>query len=375
MIRLSRWVLIAVSIPIAAAVVTALSMLISYVLGVNALDTLGALIYVLPWTPLLIGWCLDRCYGDPHRLHPIVGLGHLIGWGDRKFNHGTPLGKRLRGMLYNGLLILVCFFGAWAIDLGIVYSITTTNSVTVAIGLSLVMVWYHGLGAFYMLSGRTLIDEVRGVFDALSRSLEDGRRQVSRIVGRDTTCLSEQEVRTAALETLSENLSDGVVAPMFWFSLLGLPGMMTYKMINTQDSMIGYRTDRHRDYGCFSARMDDVANYLPARLTAWLMLLVSGRLDLLGFVRRYGRQHASPNAGYPESALAGLLDCRFGGTHDYFGQPVYKPYIGHTDRPLGYRDLIVAVRVNRRVEIAMLALTLVIRIFVLGTLLSCISLS
>lgn len=163
------------------------------------------------------------------------------------------------------------------------------------------------------------------VFEAADRSLEEGRRQVARIVGRDTSGLTDTEVRTAALETLAENLSDGVIAPLFWYLLLGVPGMLAYKMVNTLDSMIGYRNERYRAFGCFAARLDDVANYLPARLTAFLMVLVTGRLSLLRFVFRYGPRHASPNSGYPEAALAGILDCRFGGPHQYFGEWVYKP--------------------------------------------------
>ena len=123
------------------------------------------------------------------------------------------------------------------------------------------------------------------MFYALDRSLEEGRQQVARIVGRDTSELSAQEVRTAALETLAENLSDGVIAPLFWFSLLGTPGMLAYKMVNTLDSMIGYKTERYKDFGCWAAHIDDVANYIPARLTALLMILASGKLNLWSTLR------------------------------------------------------------------------------------------
>ena len=136
--------------------------------------------------------------------------------------------------------------------------------------------------------------------------------------------------------------------------------MMAYKMINTLDSMIGYRNERYREFGCVAARMDDVANYLPARITALLMLLVAGRLSLLGFVARQGKRHASPNSGYPESALAGILDCRFGGPHLYFGQEVWKPFIGDNDRLLTTRDMQRAIRINRRAEVVMITLVLLL---------------
>jgi len=213
---------------------------------------------------------------------------------------------------------------------------------------------------FYCLAGTTLIREVREVFLALDRSLDAGRKQVARIVGRDTSELSAQEVRTAALETLAENLSDGVIAPLFWFALLGTPGMLAYKMVNTLDSMIGYKTERYRDFGCWAAHIDDVANFIPARLTALLMVLAAGKPQLATFVWKNGRKHASPNSGYPEAALAGILDCRFGGPHHYFGQLFDKPYIGSNDRPLTTADMGTAIRVNRTAEILMVLLTIAV---------------
>ena len=209
---------------------------------------------------------------------------------------------------------------------------------------------------FYCLAGTTLVREVRMVFKAVDRSLEEGRMQVARIVGRDTSALSAQEVRTAALETLAENLSDGVVAPLFWYLLLGVPGMLAYKMVNTLDSMVGYKNERYRRFGCFAARLDDVANYIPARLTALLMILVSGRFSLLRFVGKYGSRHASPNSGYPEAALAGILNCRFGGPHYYFGEEVWKPFIGNNERALTTEDMKKAVCVNRQAEVLMVVL-------------------
>ena len=217
---------------------------------------------------------------------------------------------------------------------------------------------------FYCLAGTTLIREVRAVFLALDRSLEEGRKQVARIVGRDTSELTAQEVRTAALETLAENLSDGVIAPLFWFAVLGVPGMLAYKMVNTLDSMIGYKTDRYRDFGCWAAHIDDIANYIPARLTALLMVLAAGKPQLLRFVCANGRNHASPNSGYPEAALAGILNCRFGGPHYYFGQIFDKPYIGDNDRPLTTADMRTAIRVNRTAEVLMIAVTLLVCILV-----------
>ena len=299
---------------------------------------------------LLIGWLLDVCFGDPSWLpHPVVGFGKMISAGEHRLNKGEH--RRVKGALLAISLIVFVFLGTW----GVLYVAGKIHP------------WLNSLIQiiliFCCLAGTTLISEVRDVFLALDRSLEDGRKQVARIVGRDTTQLTEQEVRKAALETLAENLSDGVIAPLFWYILLGVPGMMAYKMVNTLDSMIGYHSERYLQFGAFAAHFDDVVNYIPARLTALLMVLVAGRPSLLAFVKKYGRCHASPNSGYPESALAGILDCRFGGPHIYFGEVFDKPYIGYNDRPLTTEDMCLAVRINRDAEILMVLIALVITAF------------
>ena len=293
---------------------------------------------------LLVGWLLDLVLGDPRQLpHPVVGFGKMIAFGEHRLNKGKN--RKVKGALMAITLIILVFLVGWAIRHF----------------LSLANIWlgvvFDTIIVFYCLAGTTLVREVRAVFVALDRSLEDGRRQVARIVGRDTSELSAQEVRTAALETLAENLSDGVTAPLFWLAVAGTPGMLAYKMVNTLDSMIGYRTERYKDFGCWAARIDDVANYVPARLTALLMVVASGRLGLLSFVAKYGRNHASPNSGYPEAALAGILGCRFGGPHYYFGQLFDKPYIGEEDRQLSTADMEKAVRINRIAEVLMVAST------------------
>lgn len=302
--------------------------------------------YAISRIPLLAGWLLDLVFGDPVRLpHPVVGFGKMISGLEKTLNKGND--RMLKGGIAAGLLILGTFI--------VVYLLMLMLSPFPWVKMAVEVV-----GIFYCLAGTTLIREVREVFAAADRSLDEGRRQVGRIVGRDTATLTDNEVRTAALETLAENLSDGVLAPLFWYVLLGLPGMMAYKMVNTLDSMIGYRNERYKDFGCVAARIDDIANLIPARLTALLLIIAAGRPGLWKFVMKYGPEHASPNSGWPEAALAGILDCRFGGTHDYFGETVYKPYIGTTCRQLTYADMLKAVRVSRIAEFIAVFLALAI---------------
>lgn len=297
-------------------------------------------IYSARIIPFLGGWLADRLLGDPEGWpHPIIWFGKLISAGEKKLNQGENRfgkGALLTLILVAGIFLLTRLLLFWAGEINLYF-------------YQLLI----GIGVFYCLAGKTLITEVKAVFEAVDRSVEEGRTQVGRIVGRDTSNLSPQEIRAAALETLAENLSDGVIAPMFWFALLGLPGMMAYKMINTLDSMIGYKNERYKEFGEAAARLDDVANYIPARLTAWLMLLVSGNWHRRDFLTRFGRAHLSPNSGYPEAALAAILDCRFGGTHDYFGQAVEKPYIGVNDRPFTTEDMLIATKTNSNAELAM----------------------
>ena len=309
---------------------------------------------------LLIGWLMDLVFGDPERLpHPIVWFGRMIAFGEKRLNKGSH--RKLKGAVMSIGLILLVFGITWLIRHTLQISLLTPLS-------TLLVIAFDAIVVFYCLAGTTLIREVREVFLALDRSLDEGRAQVARIVGRDTSELSAQEVRTAALETLAENLSDAVIAPLFWLAILGTPGMLAYKMVNTLDSMIAYHTERYLQFGCVAAHIDDVANYIPARLTALLMILpnimFNGQWSMFNFVHKYGRRHASPNSGYPEAALASILDCRFGGPHKYFGEVFDKPYIGHNDRPLTTADMKTAIRVNRIAEILMVALLLAISIII-----------
>lgn len=301
--------------------------------------------------PLVAGYVLDLLLGDPRRLpHPVVLFGNLIGWIERKWNKG-----RCR-FLKGGVVAVVYPLGVLAAGWGVAWCAQ-------AVG-----VWCSVLVAtvfvFYGLANRSLIQEGGEVIRALrEQGLEAGRKRLSWIVGRDTSELTPKEIYTAVLETMAENLSDGVVAPLFYYAIGGFPAMMAYKMVNTLDSMIGYRDERFRQFGCCAARLDDALNYFPARLTALFMAVVAYRRGVFRFILRNCYMHASPNSGFPESAMAGILDCRFGGAHVYHGLLVEKPYIGDNDREVGYADYLKAVQVNQRVTL--LAVILIAAIYCL----------
>ncbi|GAB3728513.1 adenosylcobinamide-phosphate synthase CbiB [Spirosoma lituiforme] len=284
--------------------------------------------------PLLLGYLLDLVVGDPEQWpHPIRFFGTLIANGERGLNRRSA--RFLKGL---ALTVGLCA-GTYLFFAGL-------NRLLISLHPWLLM-FTNSLWVWYGLANRNLIVEGQNVFAVLdANGLEAGRKQLSRIVGRDTSRLSVQQIRIAVLETMSENLSDGVIAPLFFYALAGVPGLMTYKMINTLDSMIGYRSDRYEQFGKFAARLDDVANFIPARLTALLMVIVSGSVRGGQFMLRYGHQHKSPNAGYPEAALAGILDCRFGGPNVYHGVLVDKPFIGQRERIIESGDIARVSRIN-----------------------------
>lgn len=285
---------------------------------------------------LLFGFGLDLLIGDPRWLpHLIVGYGKMISFGEKHLNKGSS--RILKGSLLT--IILVCL--SFLLPYTLLYLIKSIPSLSwLEFLLSVIIL-------FYCLANKTLVTEGTAVFETLKKEgLSAGRKRLSWIVGRDTSQLSAQQIRIATLETLSENLSDGVIAPLFYFVLLGVPGAMAYKMINTLDSMIGYKNDQYLYFGRFAAKLDDIANYIPARLTAILMLLFTWNITQLPKVFKEGKKHSSPNAGYPEAALAIILNCRFGGSNVYFGKLVEKPFIGFNERTIEHSEIKKVSNIN-----------------------------
>ena len=269
-------------------------------------------------TLLLVALLLDAALGEPRWLwtrwpHPAVLMGRGVGFLDRLMNAGEA--RKAKGILALVVLVGVAGGVGWLIaaapDGGIL----------------------EILAAAILLAQRSLCDHVAAVARALRMSLPEGRRAVAMIVGRDTAALDEAGVTRAAIESAAENLSDGVVAPAFWFLVAGLPGMLIYKAVNTADSMIGHRTPRYQDFGWASARLDDVLNLIPARLTALMMALAHGWMDARPILRD-GGLHRSPNAGWPEAAMAVVLNISLSGPRSYHGQMQDFPWVW----PEGQRD-------------------------------------
>ncbi len=262
---------------------------------------------------------LDAVAGEPRVIwdrwpHPAVLMGRAVGWLDQNLNVGDQ--RRLKGVVALVAMVVGAGMLGWLLSLlpGIVAEVI--------------------VGAI-LLAQRSLSDHVRAVADALRLSVGDGRRSVAMIVGRDTGAMDQAAVARAAIESAAENLSDGVTAPVLWFLIGGLPGLLIYKIVNTADSMIGDRTPRHEEFGWASARFDDLLNLVPARLTALLIWLTAPRCGVWPSIFRDARLHRSPNAGWPEAAMAQVLDIALSGPRSYHGQMKPYPFVN----PQGRHDI------------------------------------
>lgn len=316
--------------------------------------------YLIPALPLISGFILDSVIGDPYNIpHPIRLIGRLIAGLEKAVR------RRFKNLRLGGALLAL-----------------TVIAVSTALPLALLLVCYRVnivLGAVaesvlccYMLAARCLCRESMKVCRAAeSGDIEEVRRAVSMIVGRDTAVLDRDGIIRAAVETVAENTSDGVTAPLFYMGLGGAVGAFFYKSVNTMDSMIGYKNEKYADIGWFAAKLDDVLNFIPSRLTALLMAAAAPVLGLDGrgalrIWRRDRRKHASPNSAQTESACAGALHVRLAGDAWYFGKLHKKPYIGDNDRPIGSGDIRRANRLMYGASVMMLVIAAALRCVILG---------
>ena len=298
---------------------------------------------------LAMALILDALLGEPRPIwarlpHPAVLMGRAVSWADRHFNQGPR--RKLKGAASFALLAIAALILGLALPAlpgGTLLEITLTA---------------------ILLAHRSLCDHVQAVSDALRLSPGDARLAVARIVGRDTTRMDSPAIARAAIESAAENFSDGVVAPVFWFLVGGLPGLLLYKMTNTADSMIGYRTQRYEEFGWAAARFDDLLNWLPARLSAVLIAVAHGQLSAWPGIRADAALHRSPNAGWPEAAMSRVVNAALAGPRSYSGRMQQFPFVnpqGRTD--IGPAEIDAAVAALWRVWALLLALVVLLAAF------------
>lgn len=296
---------------------------------------------------MVVAMAVDALLGWPSRLfarigHPVTWLGRLIAAIDTGWNRASdpPALRRAAGVAGALLAIALAVALGWLLQ----------SLLRLLLPWGLIQLALVGVLAWPLVALRSLHDHVAAVANPLlGGDIAAAREAVSRIVGRDPAALDEAGIARAAIESLAENASDGIVAPVFWGALFGLPGILGYKAINTLDSMIGHRSERHQAFGWAAARIDDVANFIPARLTGFLfVLLAPKRSEALSCMTRDARRHRSPNAGWPEAAMAGALGVRLSGPRIYHGSATDEPWLNEGARDPLAADIVEGLTVYRR---------------------------
>ena len=278
---------------------------------------------------LVIAMLLDAVFGEPRMLwdrlpHPAVLMGRLVAFLDRTLNTGQD--RKSKGVL---ALSLLCFTAA------VIGSLLSQFGWVIEI-----------IVAAILLAQKSLVDHVRAVATGLRTSIEEGQFAVSMIVSRDTKDMNEAQVARSAIESAAENFSDGVIAPAFWFLVGGLPAMLVYKFVNTADSMIGYKTEKYMEFGWASARIDDLLNWIPARLSMLLIVVFAKRSVNFRAIISEAKRHKSPNAGWPEAAMARAINVALAGPRSYDGQLQQLPWVNETGRQtITADDVDAAVRI------------------------------
>lgn len=266
---------------------------------------------------LLLAILLDAIFGEPSWLwqripHPITVIGNCIQWFDDRLNSGTL--RKAKGFVVTGVLVIVSCMLGWVLAAIPDYGILEVFIVAI------------------LLAHKSLIQHVMQVATGLAQGLSQGRQEVAKIVGRTTDQMQEGDVARGAIESAAENFSDGVIAPALWYLVFGLPGILMYKTINTADSMIGYKTEKHSDFGYAAAKLDDILNWVPARITSVLICLTSNPRSSFDVVLEDAPLHRSPNAGWPEAAMAAVLGIALAGPRTYNGQKVDYPFVNVSAR-------------------------------------------
>ena len=315
-------------------------------------ETVLLMLFQLPIS-LVFSYITDKLVGDPLWLpHPVVAMGKLISFLEKKIR---KIAKTPHGLQIGGAFL-------WLITVGTSYA---TTAVLLIVALKINFCLFFVLQTLIMwtgIAGKSLYDESQKVYHLVEeKKLEQSRTQIGYLVGRDTTQLSFGEIIRATVETVAENTVDGITAPLFYAMFGGAPWMMAYKAINTLDSMVGYKNEKYKDLGFFSAKMDDLANWIPARISIIGFIFAAA---IKGFnyrgaqkiAMRDHKNHKSPNAGWPEAAAAGALGIQLGGANIYFGEVVEKPTIGDKERELEAEDIHRAGQLMKKCTDVMLLL-------------------
>ena len=261
---------------------------------------------------ILLALILDAFLGEPVWIwskipHPTVIMGKIIKWCELKYNNG--INRKNKGILFIAFMVIFLAIFGYLIE-----------------RLPFSAIWKILIVAI-LLSHKSLTEHVTAVSLGLQKNLSQGRTAVAMIVGRDTANLAETDIARSAIESAAENFSDGIIAPLFWFLIGGLPGILIYKFVNTSDSMIGYKNIQYNQFGWAAARLDDLLNWIPARLSGLLICVVHQNNSALNIMWRDAKLHRSPNAGWPESAMAGVLDVSISGPRSYEGVIKNYPFV------------------------------------------------
>ncbi len=290
---------------------------------------------MMHFTTVLVAYFIDYIFGELEKVkffkHPIVFMGDYIKWFEKSFYQDAVL----RGFTLTISLLSIVFI--------ITYFLSLFDNILV-----------QGFLCSFAISSKMLYDSVKEIVHS-----SDPKHAISMLVSRDTKDMSESDINKAAVETYAENLSDGVIAPMFYILLFGLIGGFVYKAINTLDSMVGYRNERYENFGKFSAKLDDVVNYIPSRLTAILIALFFNSYKAFKNFYSYGKLHDSPNAGHPISAMAFALGIKLGGPTSYFGKVKDKPYFGEGREEILKEDVLNAINFKSKFDSLLLLMAII----------------
>lgn len=306
----------------------------------------------------VVAFLIDACIGDPRsRYHPVVLIGILI-LVLEKFLRRDEDGY-IKKICKGGLLVAIVLVVTYAAGLAIVYLLSLTGSLTLTI-------FMQALALSFMITPRSLSEAGKEIYNFLDAdNLAMARYKVGWIVGRDTDYLNEAEVVRATVETVSENTVDGIISPLFYFAIGGLPLAIAYRAVNTMDSMLGYKNEKYLYFGRVAARMDDIANFIPARITAILFLISALILNLdfknaFAMMKRDANKHPSPNGGYAEATVAGALNIQLGGINSYFGVPHFRAYMGDPIETLRPQHILSAIRMMYTATIIFLCFSILI---------------